>query len=74
MAIAVGAAAEEQKRSCRALLEELWRKCTPEAGAEQAKHAHIHTLVNPLGGLEPPSESGPEQDSDVHEDPERINE
>ena len=61
MADAAVAAEEEE---CRALLEELWRECTPEAKAEHAKHDHI--LFQDLVRCK--TWSGPEQDSDVHED------
>ena len=55
------AAAEERERSCRALLEELWRVRDPEAKAGQEKHA-TQALVRCKMW------SGLEHDSDVHGD------
>ena len=77
MATGAGAAAEEPVRSRGALLRSRDDSASadrdPEAEAEHTKHTRIHTLVIPLGRTRAHSESGLEQDSDVHEDPERIN-
>ena len=65
MAVAAGAAAGEQEHSCSGVeMTQLWRDAHPEAEANRTTHGRIHTLVNRTQAL---SESGPEQDSDMHE-------
>ena len=63
------AEAQLQRSASESKATQLRRDRDPEA---EAGHTRIHTLVNPLERTRALSESGREQDSDVHEDQERI--
>ena len=67
-----GAAAEEQKRICRALRGAL-AGGHPRGRCRQ-REARSHSYSGePTGETRDLSERGPEQDRDVHKGPERIN-